>query len=91
MHCDVFVHYGIYNVTLSTANSLYREIRAVLEDARHSAYRVVNFAMVRAYWQIGHLIVEQEQTGQVRAEYGRAVLRGLSDRLGKRWRPRCAF
>ena len=66
---------------LSTANSLYREIRAVLEDARHSAYRAVNFAMVRAYWQIGYLIVEHEQAGQVRAEYGKAVLRGLSDRL----------
>ncbi len=66
---------------LSTGNSLYREIRAVLEDARHSAYRAVNFAMVRAYWQIGYLIVEHEQAGQVRAEYGRAVLRGLSDRL----------
>ena len=66
---------------LSTENSLYREIRAVLQDARHSAYRAVNFAMVRAYWQIGYLIVEHEQAGQVRAEYGRAVLRGLSDRL----------
>ncbi len=66
---------------VSTVNSLYREIRAVLEDARHSAYRAVNFAMVRAYWQIGYLIVEHEQAGQVRAEYGRAVLRGLSDRL----------
>ncbi len=66
---------------VSTVNSLYREIRAVLEDARHSAYRAVNFAMVRAYWQIGYLIVEHEQAGQVRAEYGKAVLRGLSDRL----------
>lgn len=66
---------------LSTENSLYREIRAVLEDARHSAYRAINFAMVRAYWQIGYLIVEHEQAGQVRAEYGKAVLRSLSDRL----------
>ncbi len=66
---------------LSIANSLYREIQDILEDARHSAYRAVNFAMVRAYWQIGCLIVEHEQAGQVRAEYGKAVLRGLSDRL----------
>ena len=66
---------------LSITNALYREIRAVLQDARHSAYRAVNFAMVRAYWQIGYLIVEHEQAGQVRAEYGKAVLRGLSDRL----------
>ena len=66
---------------LSIANVLYQEIRAVLEDARSSAYRAVNFSMVRAYWQIGCLIVEHEQAGQARAEYGKAVLRDLSDYL----------
>lgn len=56
-----------------SADPLYREIRAVLESARSSAYRAVNTAMVQAYWQVGWLIVEHEQGGKGRAEYGAAV------------------
>ena len=41
-------------------NNLYGAIRQVLETARQSAYKAVNFAMVQAYWQIGRLIVEDE-------------------------------
>ena len=66
---------------LGKLNSLYGEIRTVLEEARHSAYRAVNFAMVQAYWRVGCLIVENEQAGQERAEYGKAVLEQLSRRL----------
>jgi hypothetical protein len=49
------------------AEPLYREIRAVLEQARAGAYRAVNAAMVRAYWNVGRLIVEHEQGGAKRA------------------------
>ena len=66
---------------LDKLNSLYGEIRTVLEEARYSAYRAVNFAMVQAYWRVGCLIVENEQEGQERAEYGKAVLEELSHRL----------
>lgn len=66
---------------LERLDSLYGDIRTVLEQARSAAYRAVNFAMVRAYWQIGCLIVESEQKGQERAEYGKAVLKELSQRL----------
>ncbi len=37
--------------------------------------------MVTAYWSIGKLIVEHEQKGDERAEYGKAVLEGLAERL----------
>ncbi len=64
------------------ADRLYGEILAILEDARaSSAYRAVNVAMVQAYWRIGSLIVEDEQGGAERAEYGKAVLQELSKRL----------
>lgn len=66
---------------LVKVETLYAEIRVVLEKARSSAYRAVNFAMVQAYWQIGRLIVENEQKGEERAEYGKAVLQGVSNRL----------
>jgi predicted nuclease of restriction endonuclease-like (RecB) superfamily len=64
-----------------SAEPLYQEIRAVLESARTGAYRAVNAAMVRAYWQVGRLIVEHEQGGRKRAAYGEAVLDDLSQRL----------
>ena len=63
------------------SEALYREIRAVLERARASAYRAVNSAMVQAYWNVGRLIVEHEQGGAKRAAYGEAVLDALSRRL----------
>jgi len=62
-------------------SDLYNAIRQVLTTARQSAYKAVNFAMVQAYWQIGRLIVEDEQKGEVRAEYGKKVLAELADRL----------
>ena len=61
--------------------ALYGAIRQVLESARKSAYKAVNFAMVQAYWQVGRLIVEDEQNGKARAEYGKKVLDDLAERL----------
>lgn len=65
----------------SAPDSLYRDIRSVLESARSSAYRAVNTAMVHAYWQVGRLIVEHEQGGKGRARYGAALLEALAQRL----------
>ena len=61
--------------------TLYRAVRTVLDQARASAYRTVNVVMVRAYWQVGWLIVEHEQKGQERATYGEALLKEVSRRL----------
>ena len=40
--------------------------------------------MVRAYWHIGRVIVEEEQKGKERAEYGKQVLKQLSQKLTKK-------
>lgn len=64
-------------------NQLLTNIREILLSARHTAYKAVNFAMVTAYWNIGKLIVEYEQNGNARAEYGKAVLEELSTKLTK--------
>ena len=69
------------NVLNHFNSNLYGAIRQVLETARQNAYKAVNFAMVQAYWNIGRLIVEDEQKGEVRAEYGKKVLAELADRL----------
>ena len=60
---------------------LLADIREVLLSARKTAYKAVNFAMIGAYWNVGRLIVEDEQHGKRRAEYGKAVLSELSDKL----------
>jgi len=67
--------------TPSDFQQTYERIRAILSDARARAYRAINTAMVAAYWEIGRAIVEQEQQGQQRAEYGQALLEELSSRL----------
>ena len=61
-------------------NSLYQEVKSVLERARSQAFTAVNFVMVEAYWHIGRLIVEQ-QGGEERAEYGSGLIRDLAERL----------
>ncbi|MCI9141355.1 MAG: DUF1016 domain-containing protein [Lachnospiraceae bacterium] len=60
---------------------IYSEIKETLMSSRNQAYSAVNFAMVQAYWQIGRIIVEYEQNGNARADYGKAILQELSSRL----------
>ncbi len=62
-------------------DNFYNSIKEVLEAARSNIYRVVNFAMVEAYWNIGKLIVEEEQRGKKRAEYGKFLIKELSGKL----------
>ena len=61
--------------------STYQTIRGILEQARSRAYRAVNFTMVQAYWNIGRIIVEEEQKGKARSKYGAYLLEELSKRL----------
>lgn len=60
---------------------LYRALHDIIQGARAHAYRAVNQAMVEAYWNIGRLIVEEEQAGRDRAGYGTHLLEGLAVRL----------
>ncbi len=59
----------------------YREITEILRTARTKAYRASNFLMVEAYWNIGRMIVDEEQSGKRRADYGDGLIDGLSRRL----------
>jgi predicted nuclease of restriction endonuclease-like (RecB) superfamily len=64
-------------------DDFYKSVKEVLEAARSNVYRAVNFAMVEAYWSIGSLIVEEEQRGKRRAEYGKHLIKELSIKLTK--------
>jgi len=57
------------------------DIRQILRQARRKVYTAINFAMTEAYWHIGMCIVQEEQQGKHRAEYGRQIIRELSKQL----------
>jgi len=60
---------------------IYQQIREILVEARSTACRAVNSAMVLAYWNIGCLITEEEQQGIARAGYGEYLIKQLATRL----------
>lgn len=59
-------------------SDLLNNIKTLLIQGRKQVVTAVNTAMVQTYWQIGRLIVEDEQQGKARAEYGKALLKNLS-------------
>jgi predicted nuclease of restriction endonuclease-like (RecB) superfamily len=61
--------------------SLYISIKEIIHKTKSTVHRVVNNAMVEAYWYIGKLIIEEEQKGMERAAYGKKLIEGISQRL----------
>lgn len=57
------------------------DIRQIIETGRRQAYASVNASMIVTYWNIGKRIVEEEQHGEARAEYGKRMLELLSRQL----------
>jgi len=70
--------------TPSEFDTLYNTINQIIEEARNTVYRTANFTMVKAYWNIGKAIVEEEQNGKDRAEYGQYLLKELAKKLTKK-------
>ena len=60
---------------------VFGDVSKIIDAARESAARSVNAAMTAAYWLIGRHIVEFEQSGEDRAEYGAALMERLSEDL----------
>lgn len=59
-------------------NIIFNEIKSILVHARGKAFRTINLVMVEAYWSVGRRIVQEEQNGNTRAEYGEQLLKNLS-------------
>ena len=66
---------------MGVSNNYINEVKEILKNARQKAYTAINSAMVEAYWKIGRRIVEEEQSGRERAEYGKEILQNLSKEL----------
>ncbi len=60
---------------------LLNDLRSLLKQSRQQLQQNINTTMVHTYWQVGCLIVEQEQQGSERAAYGKQVLKQLSNVL----------
>ena len=67
--------------SLNKKTSLYNKTASILEESRKFVASTVNTAMVQTYFEIGRLIVEEEQHGNIRAEYGKETLKKLSEKL----------
>jgi predicted nuclease of restriction endonuclease-like (RecB) superfamily len=76
-------------ITSSATTNDYATVHAgiveLLESSRRAAARSVNALMTATYWEIGHRIVELEQGGQTRAEYGEQLLERLAQDLTARF------
>ena len=65
--------------------AIFSNVSRIVDAARRSAARSVNAVMTAAYWMIGRRIVEFEQSGEKRAEYGTALLERLAADLTQRF------
>lgn len=60
---------------------LFERVREILDSTKRNVARSINSEMVKAYWLIGQAIVEHEQRGRERADYGEKLIESLSQRL----------
>ena len=65
--------------------SIFGDVARIIDAAKGSAARSVNAVMTATYWSIGQYIVEFEQLGEYRAEYGAALIERLANDLTKRF------
>jgi len=68
-------------ITHLQTDGFIREIKRIIELGRTMAYTAVNQTMIATYWNIGRHIVEEEQQGKERAEYGKELIKMLAKEL----------
>lgn len=66
---------------MEITSNIYQNIRQLLQEARKSVAITVNTVMVETYWEIGRQIVEEEQNGKDKADYGAYLIKDLSKKL----------
>ncbi len=66
---------------LTNIENLYGKVSTLLENSRKNLRKSVNTFMVSTYFEVGRLIVEEEQNGEERAKYGKYIIENLSKKL----------
>ena len=68
-------------------NMLVNDLHSIVSKARSKAFAAVNYSLVERNWRIGKRIVEEEQNGETRAEYGKHIIEvasaALTEEFGK--------
>ena len=62
-------------------DTIFQSIKEIILLSRQKVYRMANSTLLESYWQIGRIIVEQEQKGSFKAVYGKAILKKLANQL----------
>lgn len=70
-------------MNMPISSELLTAIRNLLTQSRTQLQQTINHTMVKTYWEIGHLIVEEEQKGEKRAAYGQSQIKSLAQDLRK--------
>ena len=70
---------------INTYQSVITDLKDIISSGRKFAYDAANRTIVLTYWHIGKRIVEQEQNGKERAEYGKALIEVLAEELTKEY------
>lgn len=68
-------------IEISEVSGFVQEVKQMIQTGRNAAYSAVNTMMITTYWRIGKRIVEEEQQGKERAEYGKALIKLLAREL----------
>ena len=68
-------------IQVNNSTDIVADIKQIIELARKQAYATINTLMIQSNWLVGRRIVEEEQGGESRAEYGKALLRNLAEEL----------
>ena len=71
--------------SMSSNQGLVNDVCTIIDEGRQKAYASVNSTMIETYWKIGKRIVEEEQCGNERAEYGKRIIEQLSNELTMRY------
>lgn len=69
-------------VVLQNQNII-NEIKAIITAARENVVRQINKELLYSYWNIGRIVVEYEQKGNFKADYGKKLLKSLSQELAR--------
>ena len=71
----------IKNKDIALPDNLVNDVRSIIEQGRQQAYAAVGQAAIATYWNVGRRIVEEEQEGKARADYGSQLIPMLAEQL----------
>ena len=68
-------------IKLNNTTDIFHDVRLIVEQTRKHAYQAVNVAMIQRNWLLGKRIADEELKGENRAEYGKEIVKNISEFL----------